>query len=120
MTVRETRLPSMLQDFAENFFTRICPPLLLDRKQQLRQAGGTYGFRIRGATEAEWVIDYGHAKVRREPSRSAQLQIELDASDFERLVGGRLDVEEAIEAGRFRLQGQQGLLCQVGLAFSPA
>ena len=109
-----------LQAFAEYFFTQVCPRMLRDREAEVRALGGTYGFRIRGTSGGEWVIDYADAKVRRGPAHDAQLRIDLDASDFERLVGGRLDVEEAMAAGRFRLQGQKSLFCRVGLAFSPA
>ena len=108
-----------LQDFAERFFTQVCPQQLRDREEEVRALGGTYGFRIRGGAQADWVIDYADAAVRREPSEGAQLRIELDADDFERLVGGRLDVEEAMAAGRFRLAGQTSLLSRVGLAFPP-
>jgi hypothetical protein len=103
-----------------HLFGVVCPQVMRARRAALEVLGGRYGFNLLGEGGGQWTLDFRTAEVRTGVADGADITLELDAKDFERLMSDRLKVADAVAAGRIRWSGRTELLTNLKFAFLPA
>jgi hypothetical protein len=111
-----------LTDFISptHFFKFVSPQVLSARASGIQALGGRYGFRLLGEGGGQWLLDFPHASIQEGTLEDADVVFESDAGDFQALIADKLDVTEALSAGKIRITGDSTLLVNLKYAFLPA
>jgi hypothetical protein len=95
----------------KTFFEVGVPSALEANKELAKQATGkTLQFDIVGKGGGQWTVDLGTATSKAGHIDGADLEVEINASDFNDLMTGKLAGDIAAGSGRMRAKGNVSLL----------
>ena len=110
------RLPTS----ASELFDQILPELLSAQKEQAKELGGIYAFRLPGQGGGEWTVDLtlDVPKVTQGASSHAQCTITVDHADFIELLKSPSEAMALFLAGKIKVTGNPMLALKFQKLFS--
>ena len=118
--VMQLKTGAIVEITPKSFFEDICPKVLEAQKEPCAKLGGTYGVQLFGDNGGAWTLDYVNASVKEGVDEKVDFYLEMTAKDFQGMMKGTLNVEDAARAGKIRFEGDPRFFNNLAAVLQPA
>jgi hypothetical protein len=101
------------------FFDDVLPKIVKAQEKLAHDINAVYCFDLTGEHGGKWTVDLHTLEVRRGEPETANLYLNMSATDFHDMMVGKLDLDRAIDDNRIDLRGQYWLLAAFGALLRP-
>lgn len=96
-------------------------PIILDKQKEMsKQIAAVFRIKITGDGGGEWTINLNNQSVKTGNTEPADLALTLAVGDFQAIMQGKLDAEEAMEGNKLGIEGRPQLLSSLAALLRPA
>ncbi len=104
----------------KQIFEEFLPTILDKQKEMAAQIAAVYRVTITGDGGGEWTINLRDQTVKTGNTEPADLALTLAAADFQAILQGKLDAEEAMASNKLGIEGRPQLLASLAALLRPA
>lgn len=120
MSIHQLKTGEPVSITPAKFFNDVVPSILTAQKDVCAKVGGSYGVRLFGENGGEWTLNFADASVNTGVADELDFYLEMDATDFNGMMKGTLDLQAAAVAGKIRFDGDASKFSNLAAVLKPA
>lgn len=120
MVHHPSNVPDVVEFTPVQIFEEYLPLVLKQQTDIAKQIDAIFTVKIRGENGGEWTINLTDQTVKSGAVEQADLSLALKTEDFQRIIEGKLDAEEAFSNNLVEIEGRPQLLASLAALLRPA